>query len=82
MYLMQSGKSPEKKSLFTKLLESMFRGFITKQYVKGYFKKRVIPKNELRIWDVIIRIDRYFENIPEERAYLRSAIKNSLHNLC
>lgn len=81
VYLMQSGKSPEKKSLVTKLLESMFRSFIAKAYLKNYFENRVIPKKELRIWDVVIRINRYYENIPEEKEYLRRTIKRSLQKI-
>jgi tRNA A-37 threonylcarbamoyl transferase component Bud32 len=81
LYLMQSGKSPEKKPLLLRLAEAVFRRVIAKEYLQAYFQNSSIPENKLRIWDTIIRIHRYDEDIPEEREDLRRTIKSSLKNL-
>jgi serine/threonine protein kinase len=73
-YLMQSGKSPEKRPFPVNVFESFFRRILTKGYLEGYFQNTAVPKTELHVWDLIIRIHRYFENIPEEKAFLEKTI--------
>ncbi len=77
-YCIRSGKSPEKKSLFIKSMEIIFRRVIAKEYIRGYFKNKTVPKKKLQIWDKIIRIHRYYENIHEEKEDLIKTIKRTL----
>ncbi len=80
-YLMSSGKSPEKRPFPINLFESYFRRIIRKHYLKGYFKNVSLPRKQLTLWDLVIRIHRYYENIQAEKAFLEKTIDRAARSV-
>ncbi len=80
-YLMQSAQSPRKRPFLVKLFESQLRLIINKHYLKGYFQNRTVPKEDFSLWDLIIRIHRYYESMAEEKAFLEKTIKKAVKRL-
>jgi hypothetical protein len=64
-----------------KLIEFVFRRIIAGEYLKAYFCNQLLPRKKFRMWDIIIRIHRYYENIPEEKEYLKKTIKKGIKRL-
>lgn len=73
-YLLSKGTSPEKKPYYFKLIESIVKRVIAKEYLHSYFSNKVIPKREFDIWKLIIQICRYNEGIQEEKPFLERNI--------
>lgn len=80
-YLLNHGVSPEKKSFIVRLIESIAKKIIAKEYLYSYFENRPIPKKEFDMWQLIIQICRCADGIEEEKAYLQKSIPLRINRL-
>lgn len=80
-YLLSKGVSPEKKPYFVRIIESIARKIIAKEYLHSYFGNKPIPKREFDIWQLIIQICRCTDGIEEEKAYLQRSIPHRINKL-
>ncbi len=80
-YLLRSGTSPIYKPLVVRIAEYILKPLIAKRYLKSYFHNKRIPKNDLKMWFLIIQIVRLSECIKEEQKNLERAIQRGLKEL-
>jgi thiamine kinase-like enzyme len=76
-YLLSKGTSPGESSLLIQAVEIFAGHFISRAYLKSYFRDQKFPKAEFDKWLLIIQITRYSEGIKEEQAYLEKAITHA-----
>jgi len=80
-YLLGNGTSPQKKPYFVKVIESIAKKIIAREYLYSYFSNKVIPKRDFDIWKLIIQICRYNEGIQEEKPFLEKNIPSEIERL-
>lgn len=77
-YLIGKGLSPQKMSRLEKMVVSIIRFFLSREYIKSYYKDIAFSRKEFDTWLLIILVARYDEGIQEEKQQLDKLIARAI----
>ncbi|MHA1501825.1 MAG: aminoglycoside phosphotransferase family protein [Candidatus Heimdallarchaeota archaeon] len=74
-YILKHGAPMDSVPFFEKIKIAIYRGVISRRYLREYLKLSKLKRKDIKKWEIVIITGRLNENIPQEHDYILKRIK-------